>query len=185
MDEVALLQSVLDKTGDLIAGVREDQWGRSTPCPAYDVRQLTDHLVGWIQVFDAGCHARPFEGDPTTYRSGPDPAGEFRAAAASLVAGWREYGLDRELRVLGGERPAEMVFNMTVMEYLTHGWDLAVATGQPVPFSDEESLDVLARAQRTLLAQYRGEGMPFAHAVEIAPGAPATDRLAAFMGRDP
>jgi uncharacterized protein (TIGR03086 family) len=181
VDEVTLLQGVLDKTGDLVAGVRDEQWDQPTPCPGFDVRALTDHLVGWIQYFDAGCHGREFDGDPTAYRAGPDPAAEFRATAASLVAGWREYGLDRTM----GERPAEMVLNTTLMEYLTHGWDLAVATGQVVPFSDEESRDILARAERTLLPQYRGAGMPFGEIVDVPADASATDRLVAFMGREP
>jgi uncharacterized protein (TIGR03086 family) len=118
-------------------------------------------------------------------RAGDDPAGEFRAAADSLVAGWRDNGLDRTVSISGGESPGEMAFNMTLMEYLTHGWDLAVGSGQPVPFTDEESEQVLARAERTLPAQYRGEGMPFGEIVPVAADAPAIDRLVGFMGRAP
>lgn len=184
MNETDLLASVLTKTGDLIAGVRDDQWGLPTPCPEFDVRALSDHLVGWIQVFDAGRHGRDADVDPATYHAA-DPAGEFRAAAASLEAGWREHGLDEPARVMGPERPGEMVFNTTVMEYLVHGWDLAVATGQRVPFSEEESADVLARAEVTLHPQYRGAGMPFGDIVEVDADASATARLAAFLGRRP
>jgi uncharacterized protein (TIGR03086 family) len=78
-----------------------------------------------------------------------------------------------------------MAFNMTVMEYLTHGWDLATATGQPMPWSEEEAVEVLTRAESTLPAEYRGEGMPFGDIVEVPDTAPAADRVAAFMGRTP
>ena len=187
MDDVDLLESVLTKTGDLIAGVDEDQWGLPTPCPDFDVRALVNHLVGWIRTFDAGRHGRDADEDPAAYRAGEDPAAEFRAAATSLVAGWREHGLAAPARGSGAERPGEMVFTVTVtvIEYLTHGWDLAVATGQALPFSDEESLAALARAQVTLLPQYRGEGMPFGEVVEVEPDATATQRLVAFLGRRP
>ncbi len=185
MDELKLLQGVLTKTGDLVAGVRDDQWDLPTPCPEYDVRTLTNHLVGWIQVFDASANDRRFEGDPSAWEVGSDPGGEFRTVADRVVAGWREHGLDRTVRMMGGEQPAEMVFNMTLMEYLTHGWDLAVATGQDVPFSDEEALDTLARAERTLPPQYRGEGMPFGEIVNVPDDAPATHRMVAFLGRHP
>jgi uncharacterized protein (TIGR03086 family) len=149
------------------------------------VRALVNHMVGWIQVFDAGCNGRHFEGDASTYECGSDPAGEFRQAADGLVAGWQKYGLDRQVRVTSGESPGPMVFNMTVMEYLTHGWDLATATGQPIPFRDQEAADVLARAEVTLPPEYRGDGMPFGNIVPVGEDAPAVDRLVAFLGRCP
>jgi uncharacterized protein (TIGR03086 family) len=185
MDESNLLAGVLTKTGDLIAGVQDDQWGLPTPCAEYDVRALVDHVVGWVQVFDAGCHGKAVEGDPLAFRSGPDPAAEFRAAAVSLAAGWKEFGLDRSVRIMSGEMPGESVFNMTVMEYLTHGWDIAVATGQPIPFSEDEAIDTLARAERTLPPEYRGDGGAFGEIVVVGPDAPAVSRLAAFLGRQP
>jgi uncharacterized protein (TIGR03086 family) len=186
MVEFDLLESVLGKTAGVIEGVTPEQRRLPTPCPDYDVAALVDHLVGWIQVFDAGCHGRRYEGDANAYRSGPDPAGEFRASAASLVAGWRELGTDRQVTVTGGDGvPGAMVLNMTLMEYMTHGWDLAAATGQTVPYTEAEAAETLARAQATLPPQYRGEGMPFAHEVPVDGDAAAVDRLIGFMGRDP
>ncbi len=185
MAEIELLSGVLSKTGDLIAGVHPDQRGLPTPCPEYDVAALVDHIVGWVQVFEAGCHGRKYEGDAATFKAGPDPAAEFRAAADSLVAGWREHGLDRQVAVTSGEMPGELVFNMTLMEYLVHGWDLAIATGQPVPFTPSEASETLARAQVTLPPEYRGEGMPFGDIVPVDEHAPAIDRLIGFLGRTP
>lgn len=186
MREFDLLSGILTKTGDVVAGVAPDQLDAPTPLPDYDVRTLVDHLVGWIQSFAASAEGTTYEGDPSAVRAGDDPAAEFRAAADRVVAGWREHGFDREVSVMGGDgQPAEMVFNMTVMEYLTHGWDLAVATGQPVPYTDEEAAEVLRRAEGTLPPQYRGGDMPFGEIVPVPDDAPAIDRLAGFMGRDP
>jgi uncharacterized protein (TIGR03086 family) len=185
MAEIELLTGVLDKTGDVIAGVGADQADRPTPCPDYDVAALRDHIVGWIQVFDAGSNERAFEGDAMGYRCGADPEAEFRASAAGVVAGWREHGLDRPVRVISGEMPGEMVFNMTLMEYLTHGWDLAVATAQVPPYTGEEAAEILARAERTLPAEMRGDGTPFGPPISIGSEAPPLDRFIAFMGREP
>ena len=185
MDDIDLLDGIMTKTGDLIAGVAPDRLDRPTPCPDYDVAAMVDHLVGWVRSFEAAANGRTYEGDPTAVRAGDDPAGEFRTAADSLVAGWRDNGLDRTVSIGGGESPGEMAFNMTLMEYLTHGWDLAVGSGQPVPFTDEEAEQVLARAERTLPPQYRGEGMSFGEIVPVAADAPAIDRLVGFMGREP
>jgi uncharacterized protein (TIGR03086 family) len=185
MAEIELLTGILDKTGDVIAGVGADQGGRPTPCEAYDVTALTNHIVGWIQVFEAGSNGRTFDGDALAYRCGADPEAEFRAAAAGVVAGWQAYGLDRPVRIISGEMPGEMVFNMTLMEYLTHGWDLAVATAQVPPYTEDEATETLARAEGTLPAEYRGEGMPFGPPLPIGSEAPPLDRFIAFMGREP
>lgn len=185
MREIDLLSAILTKTGDLIAGVTSDQLDRPTPCPDYDVAGLVDHLVGWVQVFAAGADERRYEGDPTTFRAGDDPAGQFRAAAETMVAGWRRHGLDRKVTLTGEPQPAELALNMTLMEYLTHGWDLATATGQPVPYTEDEAAEVLARAERTLPPQYRGAGMPFGDIVPVPGDAAAVDRLMGFMGRSP
>lgn len=186
MTEIDLLSSVMAKTGDLVAGVSPDRLDAPTPCPDYDVRGLVDHLMGGVQAFAASANGTTYEGDPWAVRAGDDPGAEFRAAADRLVAGWREHGFDRKIVFMGGDgQPAEMVFNMTLMEYLTHGWDLAVATGQPVPYTEDEAAEVLHRAEGTLPPQYRGGEMPFGEIVPVPDDAPAVDRLAGFMGRDP
>jgi uncharacterized protein (TIGR03086 family) len=185
MDEIELLSGILAKTGDVIEGVGPDQLDRPTPCPEMDVRGLVDHLVGWIRSFAAAANGRTYEGDPTAVDTS-DPAGDFRASAESLVAGWREHGFDRTVSITGGEgMPAGVVFGITVMEYLTHGWDLAVATGQPVPYTDDEAEEVLRRAHSTLSPEFRGEGKSFGEIVPVPDDAPPIDRLVGFMGRRP
>ena len=87
------------------------------------------------------------------------------------------------VRLTMGEMPAPMVFDMTLMEYMTHGWDLATATGQAVPFTDTEAEDVLGRARATLKPEYRGPDSAMGEEAEAPPGAPAVVQLAAFMGR--
>ena len=185
MSEIDLLDGIMTKTGDLIAGVDAGARHDPTPCTEMDVAGMVDHLLGWAPSFAAGAQGTTYEGDPTAARAGDDPAAEFRAVAAEIVDGWRRHGLDRTTSMGGGEQPAEMVFNMTLMEYLTHGWDLAVGSGQEIPFTEDEAAQVLARAEATLPPQYRGDGMPFGEIVPVPDAAPAIDRLAGFMGRDP
>ena len=76
---------------------------------------LRNHVVGWSQAFAAASVERPFEGDAMAYAAGDDPAGDFRAAAADIVQGWRDHGMDREVTISGGSTPGAMVFNMTIM----------------------------------------------------------------------
>ncbi|MFE5095586.1 TIGR03086 family metal-binding protein [Streptomyces sp. NPDC056638] len=185
MSEVDLLTGVLSKTGDVIGGVGADQLSLPTPCDDYDVEALINHIVGWLLVFEAGAQGRSHDVDAANHMCGADPAREFRAAAAGVVEGWEKYGFDRQVSVTGGEMPGEAVFSMTLMEYLTHGWDLAVATGQPIPYTDQEAAETLARAEVTLPPQYRGENLPFGQIVRVDANASAVDRLVAFLGRRP
>jgi len=185
MDDIALLSGVLTRTGDLVGGVDAGRSKDPTPCPEYTVEALVDHMVGWIRAFADVAQGRPIEGDPGGYRSGPDPAAEFRAAAEGVVAGWREHGTDRRVRFVGSELPGRMAFDMTLMEYVAHGWDLAVATGQPVPYTEREAAEALTRAEATVPPQYRGEGMPFGEIVPVDPDAPAVERFVGFLGRRP
>jgi uncharacterized protein (TIGR03086 family) len=153
MSEIDPLDAVMTKTGDLIAGVDAGARHDPTPCTAMDVAGMVDHLLQRAPSFVIGAQGTTYEGDPVAARAGDDPAAEFRALAAEIVEGWRRHGLDRTTSMAGGEQPAAMVFNMTLMEYLTHGWDLAVGSGQEIPFTDDEAAQVLARAEVTLPPQ--------------------------------
>lgn len=91
--------------------------------------------------------------------------------------------MDRKVTMTGGERSAQAVVNMTLMEYVAHGCDLAYGSGQPVPFTEEELSTALERGRATLPDQYRGEGMPFGHIIDVPSDAPVLDRFLGFMGR--
>lgn len=183
MDDVDVLGGILDKTGALIDGTRREQWGDPTPCPEFDVRALLAHIVGWSRVFAGAASGAAYDGDPAAYEVGDDVAADFRTSATAIVDGWREHGVERSVPLTGGEMPGAMVLNMTFMEYLTHGWDLARATGKPVPFTDAEAEQTLRRAQATLRPEYRGQAI--GPEVDVAADASAVDRLVAFMGRRP
>jgi hypothetical protein len=58
LSDVDALASVLAKDEVLISGVRSDQWAGPTPCLEYDVRTLVNHIVGWLQVFEAAANER-------------------------------------------------------------------------------------------------------------------------------
>ncbi|GIF48822.1 uncharacterized protein (TIGR03086 family) [Asanoa ferruginea] len=169
--DVATLSTVLDKTTTLITGVAPEQRGLPTPCPDLDVAALTDHLVGWLRMFADRAAGVEHQADPNQYRSGADPAAEFAAAGR------------RALAALGAE--AGPLLGVMLIEYIGHGWDLAVATGQPVPFTDAEAQVALDAARGMLQPGYRGPGKTFGYEVEVSADAPTVAKLVAFIGRDP
>lgn len=169
-DDIALLESVLTKTEALIAEVGPEQHLLRTPCPDLDVRHLVDHLVGWARESARRVTGEESSEDPNAYRS-DDPAREFEQAATRLVSGLR-----------AAAEPA-MPPGMLLMEFITHGWDLATATGEPITYSDDEAEAALSAGRAMLKPEYRGES--FGPEVEAPDDATAVERLVAFLGRDP
>lgn len=169
-DDVALLESVLTKTEALITEVGPEQHLLRTPCADLPVRQLVDHLVGWARESARRLHGETADEDPNAYRS-DDPGAEFEAASARILDGLR-----------AAEQPA-LPPAMLLMEFITHGWDLATATGEPVTYSDDEAEAALAAGRTMLKPEYRGDS--FGPEVEPPEDATAVERLVAFMGRDP
>lgn len=169
-DDVALLESVLTKTEALISEVGPEQHLLPSPCPGLDVRHLVDHLVGWARESARRLHGEESSEEPNAYRSA-DPAAEFDHAAHRVLSGLRS-----------APEPA-MPPGMLLMEFITHGWDLARATGEPITYSDAEAEAALATGRHLLKPEYRGEA--FGPEVEPPDDATAVERLVAFLGRDP
>jgi hypothetical protein len=71
-------------------------------------------------------------------------------------------------------------------EIYVHGWDLAKATSQAMP-ADKGVADALLFSDwPSMCAEVRGaDPSVFAPEVHVAGGAPAIDRLAGLLGRDP
>lgn len=176
-----MLGDVMRKTEGLLAGVKPDQLELATPCTEWNVRELQDHLVGWAHHFAARESGQGEAGDPGGYRAGEDPAREFDASIEPLVT-----ALDGKLSAPGeasqGGFPPSALTTMLISEYLLHGWDLATATHQPLPFSEREAEAGLG-LRALLTPEYRGTA--FGPEVAAPPDATALQQLVAFSGRKP
>ena len=181
--QVDLLESVLNKTGDLIANTPPDAWSR--PTPSMDVGTLVDHLAEWCTTFAASAAGEP---TPSSGEEGAWPqadASRFRAATEHAVTAFRNGAEERNLTLMGGPIPGSAVAGMMLMEYIGHGWDLASGTGQPVPYTDVEAAAALAAGEQMLSDDFRGPDKSFGPEVTVPSDATAVERLIGFLGRDP
>lgn len=186
MSDFEMLHRAIDHMADLIEGVPHRSWDDSTPCEEFTVRDLVDHLVGWIHIFEAATWETDAVRDPNHSLVNTGHAEAFRRAGHSAIEGLAEGGLDRRLRMVKASIPASMVRDMMTMEYPGHGWDLSVATGQAYPFEDDLVEAALEAAPRTIAPEYRGFGEgQFRPVVPTAPDAGIVERYVAFLGRDP
>jgi uncharacterized protein (TIGR03086 family) len=168
-----LLAAVFDETHATIAAVRSDQLHSPTPCADFDVAALVNHLIGWARSFAARFSGASEADAPNEYQAGTNPAGEFEEAAQTIIEAYRS----------DAEPTKQLPAGFFVMEFLTHGWDLAVAIGRRAKYSDAVADLGLETAREMLKPEYRGSA--FLPEVEVAPTSEPVDRMVAFMGRNP
>lgn len=167
--------------GRLMTATRPVQLSAPTPCAEYDVRTLMGHLIGTAhRALDTA------RGIPTREISHvvADVADERRAAtyvelAAAAEWAWSAVGSGEQVLVApwGPCSALEAARGFTV-ETVTHGWDLAVATGQPGDAPDgvaERCLEYAAIPERL-------RGVMYDDPITSPPGATATERLAQLLG---
>ncbi len=176
----------------LITGVRDDQLGAATPCPAYTVGDLADHIGGLAVAFTAAARKEGMDASA----SGPS------ADATRLEEGWRER-IAADLDLLaeawqhpaayagiasagGVDMPGPVAAMVALNEVVLHGWDLARATGQEFSVREQDVATCLAFVEPTTLAgnEDSRDGL-FGPVVSVPDDAPALDRLLGAAGRQP
>jgi uncharacterized protein (TIGR03086 family) len=176
------LSRSLAAVGEVIQGLRPNDWNAPTPCTDWAVSRVVLHLAGMNMVFTALLDDRPPPGRETI----PDDQlpSAYQESSAALVESFSRTGvLERTYSgPLGSATGAERL-QIRMYDLLAHGWDLCKATGQPthLPADAAETALTFVRAQLT------DDARPgrFAPAQTISEQAPAIDRLAAFLGRSP
>ncbi|WP_435604526.1 TIGR03086 family metal-binding protein [Streptomyces sp. bgisy130] len=167
----------------LVAAVRPEDLALPTPCAGWTVRELLDHMV-WENLMATSIAEVTPRADHTADHLGDDHRTAFADSVHAARAAFTGSGMLH--RTYGPyEAPGAMIVQQVVVELLAHGWDLARALGAPTGLAPEAAEETLAAARRIYGAAPRTEGSSFAPERPAPPGAGATDRLAAFLGRDP
>jgi len=180
MEAQSALEVALEDTGAIIRGVGPDALTRSTPCAEWDVRDLLNHLVGQLWAFEARLagteprHDAPPGGLPGTDLVGDDPAAAFDAVAGKVLEASRAQGAQERAGLACGAYTTETV---------VHGWDLARATDQRIPFEDDLARWCLDFVRQGLTDDNRAPA--FGERRQPPPDATVVDELVAFAGRTP
>lgn len=176
-------EAVTRDVAALVAAVRPEDLALPTPCAGWTVRQLLDHMV-WENLMATSIAEGAPRADHTADHLGDDHRTAFADSVRAARTAFTGSGMLH--RTYGPyEAPGAMIVQQVVVELLAHGWDLARATGAPTGLAPEAAEETLAAARRIYGAAPRTAGSSFAPERPAPPGAGATDRLAAFLGRDP
>jgi uncharacterized protein (TIGR03086 family) len=182
------LQPATERLATLITSITDDQLGLPTPCPDARVGDLIDHVGVFADRFAAV--ARKEIGDRTSPPPPPDRANledgwrnRISGDLRTLAEAWRDPQAWEGSTVAGGiEMPADVAGLVALDELVVHGWDLAVATGQPTsPPADE------VEAAMAFVTSFEAprDGSLFGPVVPVPADAPPLDRLLGLTGRDP
>jgi uncharacterized protein (TIGR03086 family) len=184
LDLIAALSQTFDHAHAVVGGVKPDQLGNSTPCTEWDVKTLLSHTLGVVANIGGAVAGKAPTGHPNEMALNADLAGQFRSLADTTLAAWKSAGLEGETNIGAGPMPRQAAISINLLDTATHSWDLARATGQPEELPAELAGLVLGICQGFVTDEVRS-GAGFAPAVPVGDDASATQRLVAFLGRQP
>ncbi len=130
------LEPATRRMAKLILGISDELLGRPTPCPAYTLGDLVDHVSGLTLAFTAAARKDPGHigsqgpsGDAS--RLGDDWRTRIPRDLAALAEAWRNPAAWQGTTRAGGlELPGEVAGLVALDELVIHGWDVARASGQ-------------------------------------------------------
>jgi uncharacterized protein (TIGR03086 family) len=172
----------------VIAGVRDDQLTDPTPCDGTSVAAMLDHFVGLTVAFRLGAEKSPMEGAPSADADHlpADWRERLPAQLDALVAAWDQpEAWDGTTEVGGVRMPAAAMGVVAANEVLVHGWDLAVATGQPYAVDALTAEACLEFNKGFAVGAPEARDAMYGPVVPVPSDASLFDRLLGATGRDP
>ncbi|NYD31880.1 TIGR03086 family metal-binding protein [Nocardioides kongjuensis] len=175
---------------DLVTSVSDDQLTLPTPCPAYSVGDLVDHVGGLARAFTEAARKSPA---PGSEQGGSGDASRledgWRERIASdlgqLADAWRDPAAYDGMTAAGGlDLPGDVAAAVALNEVVVHGWDLATALGRPFAASDTDVAACLAFARPFSTPEAAAErGPAFGPVLPVPDGATPLVELLALLGR--
>jgi uncharacterized protein (TIGR03086 family) len=169
--------------GDLVAGVRAEQWDDPAPVEGWTARDVVGHLVEWFPAFLAS-------GADVHLPDGPsvddDPAGAWQHLQREVQRLLDDPASTE--RVVSNPHIGDIALPRAVSQFFTadvfmHTWDLARATGQDDTLDAERCAAMLA-GMEPIEELIRGSGQ-YGPRVDVPADADVQTRMLAFIGRDP
>jgi uncharacterized protein (TIGR03086 family) len=170
------------------ATVTPDLLSGATPCRGWDLSGLLLHALDSMDALADGvaCGRVALQPPERSGEFGCDPLAAFAERADALIGACAlaDGAGDRGPVAVGGcPLDRGLLLAAGAVEIAMHGWDIFRACGCDQPIPPRLALDLLRIAPVLITAAERGR--LFAWPVAVPAGASPSDRLAAFLGRDP
>lgn len=190
MDLLESIDTAANEFGRLVNGTEPNQLANPTPCAAFTVGDLINHVASGATMFAIAFEQGSVPDDELGRVMAPDFVGDdYKAAVARAMeragAAFSAPGaMDGNVTLPFGEMPREAAVGIAVFDVLVHSTDLARATGQDLQLTDADAEVALALGEAMGIDNFR-DGTMFSEAVIVADDAGAWDRLIAYSGRTP
>ncbi|WP_436777530.1 maleylpyruvate isomerase N-terminal domain-containing protein [Yinghuangia sp. YIM S09857] len=202
-----LLERAVGYALSVTRGIPPALLSRPTPCRAWDLAMLLAHaneslaalaegLTGARVALDPAdappnrppCDPQATDVRATTQRGGhsvptasTDPLTTFRRRARDLPGLWATA--PRRIAVADRGMPAELMAAAGALEIAVHGWDIARSCRRDTPIPAAIAVELLSVGM--LLVPENDRHPLFAPRTPVATVACPSDRLVAYLGRDP
>jgi len=189
MSDFVDLQPAADRLSALVRGVQEADLARETPCDI-PVSRLVAHIDGLALAFRVAAEdpgAPLLSMSPEVGRDVLEPGWEQRIPERldRLSGVWQTAEQDGSMTRVGGvDLPRAVAVRVALQELVLHGWDLAMATGQPYDV-DAESLAIVHHMVSTRAEPDTPPDGLFGPVVVVPDDASALDRTVGLAGRSP
>jgi uncharacterized protein (TIGR03086 family) len=186
------LEPAARQVAELIQGIPEAALTSPTPCPAYTLGDLVDH-VGDLAVAFTGAATKA--AGPTGSQPPPGDASRLTddwrkripRDLLALALAWRRPAAWSGMTAAGGiEMPGEVAGLVALDELVVHGWDVARATDRGYTVEPE-----VAEVLSGLVSQFAdpngeaGPRVPFGPPIKVDNAATPLERLIGLTGRNP
>ncbi|MFG2649537.1 TIGR03086 family metal-binding protein [Streptomyces sp. NPDC048436] len=187
----AVLDSAHAALRTAVRGVRAGDWDRPTPCAEWNVTQVLQHAAGDQLGYAAALGHGPGPAENPFAPSGKltdSPEALLEPALAAAAEAWAavdEAAQEVKVPLPPGAMTAVLGVGACALDAAVHAWDIAVATGQPSPLTDELARPLLDVAHH-IVEPIRA--FAFAPALEPEEGDTDDADLAAllrYLGRSP
>jgi uncharacterized protein (TIGR03086 family) len=191
LDIVGLDRRAVELSAQIVAQAGPADLGRPTPCAAWTLRDLLDHMITQHYGFAAASSGRG--GDRQLWQVvHPDtPIAAYAAAADQVITAFaqadtlqRSFDLPEISTTVAF--PAAQAISFHFVDYVVHGWDVARALDVPFEVSDDLAEAALVVAGRVPDGENRLiEGAAFRPGVPAPADGTVLDQVLAVLGRSP
>jgi uncharacterized protein (TIGR03086 family) len=155
-----------------------------TPCEGWDVQMLLRHASESLAALREGVDDGRIGLDPAPDEPSGDPVEVFRERAGQLLGVWTgAVGQPALIAVADRCLTLALMASTGALELAVHGWDLSWACGQHQPIPQALATGLLRTS--AALVPRTGRYPLFAPPVAVPPTASPSDRLVAYLGRNP